>query len=111
MQRGGVRNVSCINIECLENCKSKQTNSKPPCLRKFRDVKIDNSIRFDPPRVDHLMSQPNQIYLLMSQQNLNSTWPITGWWVERVGSLIHLIKKLQFFFSISKKLIILLIKI
>jgi len=57
--------------------------------------------RLDPPRVDHLVSQPNPTHLLASQKKSNPTRPTTGWWVKRVGSQVQLIKKIHllFFFS------------
>jgi len=35
-----------------------------------------------PPRVGHLVDQPNPAHLLVSRTNLNSTWLITDWWIN-----------------------------
>jgi len=59
----------------------------------IRGVKTGNPTRLDPPRVSHLVSQPNPAPLLASQKNMNSAWPTMGWWVKQVCSLAHLIKK------------------
>jgi len=44
-----------------------------------RVVKIDNLTWLDPPRVNHLVSQPNLTHLLASQKNLNSPRLTIGW--------------------------------
>jgi len=57
-------------------------------------------------RVDHLVSQPNPAHLLANQKYSNPARPTTGWWVKRVDSRTHLIKKIQFlkFFLVKNKL-------
>jgi len=59
---------------------------------------MGNSVRLDPQWVDHLVSQLNLAHLLASQRNLNSIRLITGWWIKRVDSRTHLIKKTTVFF-------------
>ena len=44
--------------------------------------------------VDILVSQSNPAHLLTSQTNSNPTRPTAGWWIKRVGSRAHLIKKI-----------------
>jgi len=61
--------------------------------------------RLDPPRVNDLVHQLNLPHFLASQKNLNPTRPTTDWWVKRVGSRVHLIKKnVIFLFFFQSKL-------
>jgi len=53
---------------------------------------------------DDLVSQPNPAHFLASQKNSNPTRPTTGWRVKRVGSWVHLIKKILFFHFFQSKL-------
>jgi len=56
------------------------------------------SARLNPSRVDYLVSQFNPAHILASQKSSNPAQPITGWWVKRVDSRVHLIKKIQFIY-------------
>jgi len=57
------------------------------------------------------MNQSNPAHLLEGQKNFNPTRPTAGWWVKRIGSQVHLIKKFIFFIFSSQNWIIILIKI